>query len=380
MPLYLNNADQEASITAGEANEALENALRQFALGDGIRRPRIDNVLPTSREGEWFNFSSMEGGFRRPGYYALRIKPDIVVESAQRVVKYSYKPGLYGGLVLLYSTDNAEFLAIMNDGYVQHLRVACSGALGVKFLSRPDSRVLGIIGSGFMARFFALAVAAIRPISVICVWSPTRAHLETYAREMQPKVAAEIRMVESPEAVARGADIICSCTSSRRPVIQADWIKPGTHLNNVIHDEFGADVMERVDAVGLLVRRTPMKVSGFVDDDFGWNTSGALCYLGGQPHERARFPQGKPNADRYAASRVVDCIDWRSGIPYQRRDGEITLLANSSQGTLEGEGLVSAGIQGIQFAAVSGRIYENAVRAGLGTTLPREMFLQDIPT
>jgi hypothetical protein len=61
----------------------------------------------------------MEGGSRAPGYYALRIKPDIIswprVNGKVRQRKYATRPGLYGGLVLLYNTDNAEFLALLND-------------------------------------------------------------------------------------------------------------------------------------------------------------------------------------------------------------------------------------------------------------------------
>ena len=61
-----------------------------------------------------------------------------------RETTYNTRPGLYGGLVLLFSTRNAALLAIMNDGYVQHLRVAATAALGMKYLSREDSHVLGI--------------------------------------------------------------------------------------------------------------------------------------------------------------------------------------------------------------------------------------------
>jgi len=133
MPLYLNNADQERSIQAIDAVNAMERMLRQFSRGDAIRRPRIDNFLPTTRQGEFLCFSSMEGGSRAPGYYALRIKPDIIswpeVNGKRRRVTYSYKPGLYGGLVFLYGTDNAEFLAILNDSYIQHGRVAATAAM-----------------------------------------------------------------------------------------------------------------------------------------------------------------------------------------------------------------------------------------------------------
>src|SRR6185503_12716649 len=157
VPLYLSNDDQERAISIPSALEAMERMLAQFARGDAIRRPRIDNYLPSTRPDEFFCLSTMEGGTRAPGYYALRIKPDIVswprVGGKVRRQNYCYRPGLYGGLVLLYDTDNAELLAILNDGHVQHVRVAATAALGVKYLAKPDARVLGVIGSGGMARF-----------------------------------------------------------------------------------------------------------------------------------------------------------------------------------------------------------------------------------
>ena len=168
MPLFLNNQDQEKCITPREAMDVLADGLRQFADGDAIRRPRIDNLLPSANADEYFCFSSMEGGIRDPGYYALRIKPDIYswknVGGKMRETTYSYQPGLYGGLVLLYSIKNAEFLAIMNDGYVQHLRVAATAGLGIQYLSRKESSVMGIYGTGGMASFCPLTASAARPI------------------------------------------------------------------------------------------------------------------------------------------------------------------------------------------------------------------------
>jgi hypothetical protein len=77
MPLFLDNQEQEQSITPKQAIAALEHGLQQFSRRDAIRRPRIDNLLPSANPDEYFCFSSMEGGIRDPGYYALRIKPDI---------------------------------------------------------------------------------------------------------------------------------------------------------------------------------------------------------------------------------------------------------------------------------------------------------------
>ena len=138
----------------------------------------------------------MEGGARSPGYYALRIKPDVIswpeIDGKRRRITYSFKPGLYGGLVLLYDSSTAELLAIMNDGYVQHLRVAATAALGVKYMAEPNADVLGIIGSGGMARFFAPAIRAVRPIKRIQVYSPNRARLQAFCAEVEDQLKCEV--------------------------------------------------------------------------------------------------------------------------------------------------------------------------------------------
>ena len=94
------------------------------------------------------------------------------------------------------------------------------------------------------------------------------------------------------------------------------------------------------------------------------------------------MPVGRRSENRYPNARYVDCCDWETNTPYwqQRRTEEITILANCSYGTLEGEVGNSAGIQGIQFASIAGRIFERARDMKLGMEMPRELFLQDMPT
>ncbi len=390
MALFLSNQEQERSITTQEAIEALESGIRQMARGDAIRRPRIDNLIPSKRPDEFFSFSSMEGGMKEPGYYALRIKPDMiswpVVNGMRRRVTYSSRPGLYGGLVFLFSVNNAELLAIMNDGFVQHLRVACTAAIGAKYLARPGAKVLGIIGSGGMARSFARAFCAVHDISTIKVYSPTKANVAKFAGEVSQILECEVIPVDKPEEALREADIVAACTNSYSPVIQGKWLEPGVHIANVMASELSPEVYERINTVGLLVRRRPPSVAGFIDDDFAVRVN-TMCYLAGQPDERAKVPtsswssQNLQGRERYPNARYVDCVDWKSGQRYQRTgNDEITTLATQSFGTLEGDMGASSGIQGIQFASVGGRIYDNARQKGLGKELPSDMFLQDIPT
>jgi alanine dehydrogenase len=383
MPIFLSNEEQASCITPAEAIESMAEGCKQFSLGDAIRRPRIDNYLPTSRPTEHFCFSSMEGGVRS-GYYALRIKPDIlswpVVNGMRRRTSYCTKPGLYGGLVFLFSTDNAELLAIMNDGYIQHVRVAATAALGIRYLARRDASVVGMFGSGGMARHFAQALKAVMPVKQLQVFSPNWDNLQSYCREMEQQLLYEVLPSTNPKSIARAADVLCLCTNSQDPVIDADWIMPGVHLTNVRSTELSQEVCAKIEVAGLLTRRTPPSVAKFVDDDFEIRGD-AMAYVGGQPEDRAKIPRGVPTKDRYPNASYIDCCDWKTGKPYERgRSDEITILATNSMGIHEGDTGASAGNQGIQFAAVAGRIYENARKLEMGLKLPIEMFLQDIPT
>jgi hypothetical protein len=294
---------------------------------------------------------------------------------------YSYKPGLYGGLVFLYNSDNAEFLAILNDSYVQHIRVAATGALGAKYMANKDARVLGIIGSGGMARSFAMTMEAVRPIERIQVFSPNRERLELYCEEIRAKLDCEIVACASAKEAARSADILSLCTNAQTPVVEADSIEPGTHITNVLTEEVPEAAFGKVKAVGLLARRSPMSLAGFIDDDFGGIRGDAMSWVGGQPAERAQVPRWESRPNRYPNAEYVDCVNWKTGEPYQRKSRDmVTSIATNSFGVLEGEGGPSSGIQGLQFAAVAGAIYESARRQKLGQELPREMFLQDTPT
>jgi len=124
-----------------------------------------------------------------------------------------------------------------------------------------------------------------------------------------------------------------------------------------------------------------MSAAGFVDDDFGGIRGSAMSYVGGQPDERRNVPFYPRNSERYPNAKYVDCVNTATDEPYSReRLDEITTLATNSNGVLEGETGPSSGFQGLQFASVAGAMYQSARRMGIGTELPAEMFLQDIPT
>ncbi len=359
--LLLSNDDIKQVLTTELAIAILEEAYRDFFQGSAVCRPRINTQVPLG-DGKVYNWSSVEGASRTAGYLAIRLMSDIsytqTYEGVRTREKYCVRPGLFCGLILLTSIHTGEPLALMHDGYIQHVRQGADGGIGAKYLARPDAEVVGMLGSGGMARSHAEAFCAVRKIRKLRVYSPTREHREAYAREMAERLGIEVEACDSPEQVYRGADILAACTDSVEPILRAELIEPGTHLVDVggLLDEA---TVGRID-VALRFGLTPPPV-GHPDwvvegDSLAWR-------VGAEPPGRRVIGDA---AARLPAEKVIWLEDLLAGrVAGRRRPEDITY---SERG----------GLRGVQFAAIAGKVYELARRRGLGRELPTEWFLQDI--
>jgi len=110
-----------------------------------------------------------------------------------------------------------------------------TGAVGTDILAREDCRVLGLYGTGRQARRHLAVMCAIRPsIEVVRVFGRSAENRARFVAQMQPRTSARIAAVESPEAVARGADLICLATGSNVPVLLGAWLAPGQHVTSIV--------------------------------------------------------------------------------------------------------------------------------------------------
>jgi ornithine cyclodeaminase/alanine dehydrogenase-like protein (mu-crystallin family) len=304
----------------------------------------------------------MEGGSSSAGYFAIRMKSDVLYQTEYEGVvtneKYCVQPGLYCGLIFLFSVQNAEPLAIINDGYLQHFRVGADAGIGARYMAREDAHVVGMYGSGGMARSYLEALSHVRKIDRVQVFSPTREHREQYAREMAEKHDLDVVAVDDPAEVCRGADVVCGCTDSARPVTRGEWLEAGTHVMDV-GGGLGPDVYQRVDVSLRLGNATaPLGHPEL-------QVKGNITYAGGglvPPSDRdSASGQNRMRSDRVIT--MEDLVGGRS--PGRTSQKQIT---HSTRGNA----------QGAQFFAVAGSAYEAARQAGLGRQLPTEWFLQDI--
>jgi ornithine cyclodeaminase/alanine dehydrogenase-like protein (mu-crystallin family) len=232
--LLIDNPTTASVLTMRAVIDTLEDTYRDLAAGTATCRPRIDLRYPVGDGRSVYQWGTMEGGSRRSGYHAIRMKSDVVREveygGTRTQEKFCVEPGRFCGLVLLLSTRTGEPLALLNDGVLQHMRVGADSAIGTRYAARPDARVLGILGSGGMARSHLEALLAVRPLERVQVYSPTRAHRERYATEMTERHGVDVVAVDEPREAFRGADIVAGCTDAAGDVIVGDWLEPGTHV------------------------------------------------------------------------------------------------------------------------------------------------------
>jgi alanine dehydrogenase len=367
MTLFLSNADVARVLTMPGTISALEQAYADVAAGEAVCRPRIDMRIPTADPAKNYQWGSMEGGSTR-GYFAIRMKSDVVYETEYNGVrtqeKYCTRPGLYCGLILLTSIETGEPLAFINDGVLQHMRVGADGGIGSKYMANADAATVGMLGSGGMAHSNLQAFMAVRKIRRLQVFSPTREHREEFARRAAETYGIETRACGRPEEIYEGADIVAACTDSAVPVLDGTRLEKGAHVINIggsgVPD---AETLKRID-VYLRFGDAPAPASRpdlhLEDEHLGWEARS----------DKAKHGDGRAERKRghgvLLREKRITLADVRSGrVPGRTAHDQITY---SERGNL----------QGAQFFAVAGLVYELAKTAGLGREIPTEWFLQDI--
>ena len=331
-------------------------------------RPRIDIQIPIPGEPQTYQWGTMEGGATR-GYFAIRMKSDVIVQENRGGIpteeKYCLRPGRWCGLILLTSTETGEPLAILNDGVIQHMRVGADGAIGIKYMAREQAEIVGMLGSGGMARSHMDAIMQVRKIRKLKVFSPTRANRERFAAEMAAKFSIEAEVCDAPEKVYRGVDILAAVTDATEPVTDGDLVEPGTHV--VVIGGSGWPDQNTIAKVDRWLRfgNAPQP---WGLPEFGKGRS-KLTYAAMSEDVAKQYmtPDGKRGGRGVLMDeRVIWLADVMAGrVTARTADDQITY---SERGNL----------QGAQFYPIAGRTYELVRAAGRGHEIPTDWFLQDI--
>lgn len=355
MTLILSNEEIDSILEMPDCIAILEDAYRELYAGNAVTRHRSDCITPTGRKDALYGFKTMDGVIPSQGVSAIRLNSDIVtwptVDGNMRRVKVPAAPNdRWVGLILLFSTENGEPLAIMPDGVIQRSRVGATNGLGVKYMAREDARTIGILGSGWQAGTQLVAACAVRNIQSIKVFSPNEAHRVSFAQEMNDMLDAEIAPVSSVESVVADVDIVMCASNSIEPIFFEKWLRPGLHVSAIKTPEIDAAALFAADRVGL---------------HFGQLEPNTIRAAGVEPPDR-RGGRGwavKEKFDFESCPRLPQMI--AGGVTGRTSDQEVTCFVNDM-------GL------GLQFAAVAGLAYRKAREAGLGNELPTDWFTENV--
>ena len=141
--------------------------------------------------------------------------------------------GSHVGMVVVFDAGTGLPLAMLEGGTLTEIRTAAASALATRELSRPDASVLTVLGTGAQAKWHALAMPVVRPIREIRIWGRNPQRAEELAAQLRRSGGPEVRVLADAETAVRGADIVCTTTSSPKPILHGAWLAPGMHLNLV---------------------------------------------------------------------------------------------------------------------------------------------------
>lgn len=137
------------------------------------------------------------------------------------------------GLVVYLNSETGRVQSVLDASYVTAVRTAAVSAVATHHLSRHDASNLALVGSGVQALEHIKAISSIRSIRRLFIYSRTRASYEALCNQLVDHSFLEMTFCESPQAAVSEADIVVTCTSSKKALLSLDELPPGCHINAI---------------------------------------------------------------------------------------------------------------------------------------------------
>lgn len=241
-------------LTASQLEALVDRSATERAVAEifaEIARGAADQPPPTSMKtdagtGRYVLMSALS---EATGTAAVKLLAD-VPDNAERGLPTQRS------MITVLDRELGSPVALLHGGVPTRVRTAAASAVATRALAREDSRVLGLVGAGGLAREHVEALRGVRDWDRLVIWSRTRERAAALADSLEWSGGVEV--VDSCETVFERADTICTLTPSVSPIVRGEWLRPGQHLN-VVGARPRADERE-VDAL------TMSRSSVWVDD------------------------------------------------------------------------------------------------------------------
>lgn len=346
--LLLRNQDMPGLVTTNDSIEAIERAFVELGRGDAQELPRRRIYHPhADRPAHYYWFNEMAGVVPGIESAAIRINSATVsVESKRGNARLGF-PGAFSALAFLFDTKTNELLAVLQDFYLNPIRVAATSAIVTRRLARDNAKVMGVFGSGTQALLQAECNCAVTGIEEIRVYSTRKERRERVASQISNSIGIKCVAVDHPREAVEGCDIVTTATSSNEAVFDGEWLQPGTHVNTMIGSDY------------FLPRRETDDVTVLKSDIIVVNSRESVK-LDKQPELYPHLRKGVLSwSEIYEIGELLN----KKNIHGRSTASQIT-YHNNNVG------------MGIQFAALGRLIYERAKARGVGTEIDSSFFMQ----
>ena len=222
--LLLSGHDVRALLPMNECIGVMEGALRSVTDGSSVLPLRTVMRL----DGTPNAFAAMPAVVGKGAGASLGAKI-ITVFPGNDATPYDS----HIGVVLLFDTEHGKLLAIADASSITAIRTSAISGLATRLLAREDAKELAILGAGVLAMPHLEAVRCVREIRRVRVWSRSGDRAKEFAARARKQFDGEIVVSGSTREAVEGADVICTITAARTPVLEGAWLSPGAHVNAV---------------------------------------------------------------------------------------------------------------------------------------------------
>ena len=221
--LIVSHTDVERLLPMPACIDLMADALATTARGGALLPLRQVMVLPGGRNAFGVMPAVLAGA---DGSNAIGAKI-ITVFPGNAATPYDS----HIGVVLYFEPTNGRLLAIVDASAVTAIRTAAVSGLATRLLAMPHACDLAILGAGVQAMTHLEAMLVVRPITRVRLWSRGAARCASFARWAGRRFGVTVEVCDSAETAVRGAQVVCTVTASREPVLRGEWLSPGVHVN-----------------------------------------------------------------------------------------------------------------------------------------------------
>ncbi len=232
--LFISEKEIREVLTMEDTLSATESAFREKGLNNVIMPAKV-----------YLFYEKYNGDIRvMPSYIPSLDISGVKVVNVHPKNLETYKLPTVMATIILIDPKNGSPYAIMDGTWITTMRTGAASGVATKYLARPGAKILSLVGSGVQAETQLLAILAVAKIEKVKIFDINPQVMLNFCKKMEKMVSVPIEISPSLEAAVKDSDILCTQTPVREPIIKADWIKPGCHINAIGADAPGKEELD----------------------------------------------------------------------------------------------------------------------------------------